>query len=86
METKLSNEFRLIGMIAGGSIPLVYVFLIALSFTVVIRIIFEKLSAQFNKRKEVCMKKTNPFKIINLTSIESIWAIGVNCSAGALSS
>lgn len=78
----IQSEHRLIGVAAGGSIPLVSVFLVALVILVCIRSF--SLSVQTNNQvEESPMHKVKT--TAKLSALETIWAIGVSCTAGALS-
>ncbi|ODZ43125.1 hypothetical protein BBM40_23555 [Vibrio parahaemolyticus] len=69
-------------MAAGGSIPSVSVFLVALVVLVFIRSF--SLSVQtINQEEEQLMNKVKTTAIFS--TLETIWAIGVSCTAGALS-
>jgi hypothetical protein len=76
------SEHRLIGVAAGGSIPLVSVFLVALVILVCIRSF--SLSVQtINQVEEPPMNKMKTTATFSI--LETIWAIGVSCTAGSLS-
>ncbi|RLW53894.1 MAG: hypothetical protein B6D76_09380 [gamma proteobacterium symbiont of Stewartia floridana] len=71
------SAFRLIGLVAVGSIPMVLVFLVALTITVI------KL---LNLSVHNCCPVEVPMKInlLLISILDVIWAIGVNYMAGVL--
>ena len=84
---KLSGrEFRLIGLVAQGSIPWACVGLIAFLHIVFLRLVSLRLSVPANSNKEVVfMKKTaHRIRLFGLSILETIWAIETNSAAGAL--
>ena len=84
---KLSGrEFRLIGLVAQGSIPWACVGLIAFLQIVFLRLVSLRLSVHTNSNKGVVfMKKTTRrISLLGLSMLETIWAIEANSAAGAL--
>jgi len=83
---KYDFEFRLIGLVAQGSIPWVCVGLIALFQIALTRLVSLKLSVHSDSRKEVpsMRKKTRLIKVFGFSLLDSIWAIETKYAAGAL--
>jgi hypothetical protein len=78
--------FRLIGLVAQGSIPWACVGLIAFLQIVFLRLVSLRLSVHANSNKEVIfMKKTTQrLSLLGISMVETIWAIEANSAAGAL--
>jgi len=78
--------FRLIGLVAQGSIPWACVGLIAFLPIAFLRLVSLKLSVPASSDKEVVfMKKTTQrLSLLGISMVETIWAIETNSAAGAL--
>ena len=78
--------FRLIGLVAQGSIPWACVGLIALFTIAVTRLVGLNLSVHSDLTKEVIpmRKKTHLFLVFGFSLLDFLWAIETKYAAGAL--
>jgi len=78
--------FRLIGLVAQGSIPWACVGLVALFTIAVTRFVGLNLSVHSDLTKEVKLmrKKTHLFRVFGSSLLDTIWAIETKYAAGAL--
>lgn len=81
---KAGYDFRLLGLVAQGSIPWVWcVGLMVLCLALIIRVFNLKLTVQ-DKKEDKTMKQRTHFKLLGLSMTESLWTIGTNYVAGTL--
>lgn len=81
-----SRGFRLIGLVAQGSIPWTCAGLIALFQIAFLRLVSLNLSVHSKPKKEVTLmrQKAHRLRLFGLSMLETIWAIEASSVAGAL--
>lgn len=77
--------FRLIGLVAQGSIPWAGAALIALPMAVIVRLVRLNLSIHSGWRREAMpMRSLYRARLLVLSILDTMWGIGASTVAGAL--